>query len=642
MKTLDEIIGAENNYDNPYIAVFSSLENKVDNAILHLIDFISTKTDKDINEPFLKESFGEYDKYTIKLHSILDIACNLTFKSGYGWETGTPQTMFQKLFDLGLDFTKETKLYKIPRKEIEELIKEGYLYSKIETSEDREDNVFGNLSGLEEKNILLIKFAYKQMDQNEFNKRVQKYRTLHEAIQKGQKNLMHFLIKECKIDPNILDKDDSPPLFSVKEYEMIEELSKYDINWFQTNKFSKDSINIFTNLNNKDVGKKLIDFTQKKMTEAIENNKNINLDENFVYERIKSNLLEMVKTDKTKKELSDFIKKYKINNLSEIKDEEGNSLAQLCLEKNNWARYDIFKNEYGLDYQNKKGVSTLEIMLMKSHVTREEQAIKIINEILQTKSFVNNKMLGLNLFKECLKKDQYLSLPSWYFSRRSNNQEILFFTQMTQNNEQLINHFKDELEIGKNNNEYKYYSASEASSLFTTFFVLSFDKLYNESSLFQNISLKNLFEEEFSYRSSSNIIKIKDKAFSNIKNAIYLCKKYDYFNSFNISVFEEKIETKIVEQLIIGYKKNTENGFNENSFFDFIIKNKEAFSFLIKTNSQLGVELFNEEFMENVKKIEHKFNQQDREVYTGINYLFLNKNLNDKNSNTQNTKKMKI
>ena len=640
MKTIEYMISKKNNYNNPYIALFNSLESRVDSAILNLIDFISSNTKNNINETFLTEYSGDYDQYTIKSQTILDTACNLAYKSGFSWESGIPQKMFQKLFDLGLDFTKETKLYKIPRKETDIISVEKDFEFKIQSSELTKDNVFGELS-LEEKNILLLKFAYSQMNQEDFNNRVKKYRTLHNAVQKGQKNLIYFLITDCKINPNVLDQDNNPPIFSIKEYDIIEELAKYEINWFQTNILGKDCINIFTNLNNKNVGKKLIDFAQKKMTEAIENNNANNIDENFVYERIKANLLEMVKTDKTKKELADFIKKYKITNLSEIKDEDGTSLAQLCLEKNNWARYDIFKEEYGLGYQNKAGVSTLEIMLSKSHVTREEQATKIVNEILISKAFKNNKLLGVNLFKNALKKDVHLSLPSWYFSRRSTNQEVFFFKQITENNEQLNNDFKIELETGKNNNDYRYYSSNEGSSLFTSFLILSFDKLYNNSTLFEHISLKNLFEDEFSYRTSSNMLKIKEKSLSNIRNTILLCKKYDYFNSFNFEQFEEKLETKIVEQLIVGYKNNIEKGFNENTFFDFINKNKEAFSYLIQIKSSLSCELLTDNFMSDLKKIEKSFDN-NREMFTGINYLFLNKSLNSNQRKESNIKKMKI
>ncbi len=641
MKTIEFIISEKNNYKNPYVALFNSLESRVDSAILNLIDFTSSNTKENINETFFNEYSGDYDQYTIKAQTILETACNLTYKSGFGWESGTPQKMFQKLFDLGLDFTKEVKLYKIPRKETDFVSVEKEFEVKIQASEFTKDNVFGELS-LEEKNILLLKFAYSQMNQEDFNNRVKKYRTLHNAVQKGQKQLIHFLIKDCQINPNLLDQDNNPPLFSIKDYDVIEELSKYEINWFQTNVLGKDCINIFTNLNNKDVGKKLIDFAQKKMTESIENNKTENVDENFVYERIKANLLEMVKTDKTKKELSDFIKKYKITNLSEIKDENGSSLAQLCLEKNNWARYDIFKEEYGLEYQNKHGVSTLEIMLSKTHVPREEQAAKIINEILISKSFKNNRLLGVNLFKNATKTDAHLSLPSWYFSRRSTNQELFFFKAITENNEQMTKDFQSELEIGKNNTDYKYYSSSEGSSLFTSFLILSFDKLYNNSTLFEHISIKNLFENDFSYKTSTDILKIKDKSFSNIKNVISLCKKYNYFSSFNVEKFEEKLETKIVEQLIIGYKNNTEKEFNENAFLDFINKNKEAFNYLINIKSSLSCELLTNDFMENLKKVEKLFKNEDKEMFTGINYLFLNKALTFNQTKDLNTKKMKI
>lgn len=259
MKTIEQLISKKNNYKNPYIAVFNSLETRVDSAILNLIDFISSNSKENINERFFTEYMGDYDKYTIKSQTILDTACNLVYKPGFGWENGYPQMMFQKLFDLGLDFTKETKMYKIPRKELDLALIEKDFELEIQSSEFTKDNVFGELA-LEEKNILLLKFAYSQMTQEDFNKRVQKYSTLHNAVQKGQKNLIHFLITDCKINPNILDSDNNSPLFSIKEYEIIEELAKYEINWFQTNVLGKDCINVFTNLNNKEVGKKLIDF----------------------------------------------------------------------------------------------------------------------------------------------------------------------------------------------------------------------------------------------------------------------------------------------------------------------------------------------------------------------------------------------
>ena len=442
---------------------------------------------------------------------------------------------------------------------------------------------------------------------------------------------MHFLIQDCKIDPNILDENDSSPLFYVNDFEMIQELAQYDINWFQINKSNKDCINIFTNLNYNESVKKLIDFSQNKMKESIEKNNLNSLDDNFVYERIKANLLEMVNTDKTKKELSDFIKKYKIDNISEIKDEEGNSLAQLCLMKNNWARYEMFKKYYGLNYKNKKGVSNLEIMLSKNNVNRESQAINIVKEIIKTKSFINNNLLGVNLFNVAIERDKYLSLPFWLFSKKSSNEELLFFKELTQNNEEMLRDFQVELENGKKNNDFSYFNSSEGSSLFTTYLILCFDNLYNNSNLFKNLSLNDLFEEEFSFLSKQNIIRINQEAFFNIKNAIYLCNKYDYFKTFAVDYFEQKLEAKIVEQLIIGYKKISEGEFNENTFYGYINKNKPAFDFLTKLNSKLSFELIDKNFIEKIKKIEYKFNkQQDIEIITGINYLYLNNNLKNK------------
>lgn len=131
--SLERKIQDLNNDKNPYFLFFKSLHYKVDSSILKLIDFISENTKENINEVFFWENgINENNCLVIKESSILDIVCNLKFKPKHDWESGIPEKMFKKFFDLG--------------------------------------------------------FAYKQISKEDFAFRVKKYKTLHKAIEFKQKN----------------------------------------------------------------------------------------------------------------------------------------------------------------------------------------------------------------------------------------------------------------------------------------------------------------------------------------------------------------------------------------------------------------------------------------------------------------------
>lgn len=632
---------ALNNYQNPYLSLVNSIENtEQDGSLKNLFEFIKKNTFSDINEEKFNmshyKSLNNENFIQISLSNILHDLSILSYKNNYSWQEKNPFELFEALSFFGLDFTKETRVWNIPFKNSTEFLsniktKEEFI-EKIENANIKEEStstIFNMASETEERNICLIGIAYKQMENEQFQNLIKKYNTLHQAVTYKKENLIKFLIEDCSVDPNIQNNDCATPVMFCRNIDILNILNKYDINWFSKNILNKDCIEFFTSISDKEQSKQMVDLAQKRMAETFSEHKNNDIDPEYIQKRIKQNLLEMVKFDKTKKELEDFIKKYKIKDFSDVFDENGNSLALICLKNHNWARYNLFKKSYNLTHVNNNNDGSLEVLFKERITGNIDTAKDIFKELLLYNVQIKNTKFSENILLQHFQDSSILSFPHWY----AGNNPYEFAEQF----------IKDEYAY-KFSQEYNKYKKGVVSYQVTdikndsgylksksiAYFLLHHINQYNKEYKLSVLPL-NIFSENKCYNDSKINYSIDNVSLINFIAVYNTIKENGHLNDFGFKEFFNRFEQKSVEHLIKDcHSDDTKT--NESSIFheNFVTKNKALISFLVDEESELLLSILSTKFID-------KF-INDKELYGKLGYFLLQKNVSNNHTNKKTNK----
>ena len=631
-----------NKIDNPYVSLALSLDQNQGASIVPLLKFITENTKEDINQNIfnIEVANSRYSRYSqnseinIKMSNILDILGDFTYDNDYGWDTEYPSKIFNLLEKKGLDFTREVEYWSIDfeqfntwnninnEQDLIQKIKDANITSKFT------DVIFNKPLAGENRNICLLGHAYKQMSQDEFVSRVIKYQTLHEAVENNNKNLIKFLIEECKIDPNLKNSDLSTPLLNCNTVETLEFLGQYKINWFSKNVLGKDCLSFFTAFTDKEKSKEMIDFAQKRMNETINDFVSEEVDQNYIKNRIKQNLLEMVTADKTKKELEDFIKKYKISSFSDIFDENGNSLAQICLEKMNWARYKLFKDHYPLGHTNKNGIGYLELLFPLYNVPHASKAEEIMFELIKNKNKEKNPNFTMNIINRAIEKEHCLNLPSFYFDEKITYDRVEPFVGKE--------HVGPFIKMFQKNYKRTYANyinniSNELNGLKTTAFLLLTNAVVNNENInFEKISVDSFFSETKDYLTDKMKPAFSTPCVANIIAIIRVIDENEHLKMIDINNLLSDFEQKESEYLIKSFHYAQKN----NQEYDFVKTNKELISLLLDKKSELFSAIISNEMIKWVES-------EDKELAIKMSYSLMKSEIGTKNEMT-NKKTIKI
>jgi hypothetical protein len=639
---MHELSNKLNDNDNPFVSLGLSLAKEQGSSFLPLLDFVIKNTKKDINEKFFSVEY-ENNNYSyfekemkITLSSIIEKLGILEYDIGYGWDTNYPNKIFELIKNNGFDFTEESEYWNVDaeifstwsvgintKEELFKKLRDSNIQSKFANP------IFDDVFLDERRNICLIRHAFNQMPKDQFYERISKYQTLHRAVNNDKVELIKFLIEECNVDPNIKNEDMETPLFGCTNMATLELMSNYKINWFSQNVLGKDCLSFFTNLTDKDKSKEMVRFAQKKMSETIGDHATEDIDENYIEKRIKKNLLEMVVADKTKKELEDFIKKYKIKSFSDIFDEEGNSLAQICLNKMNWARYRIFKDHYPLAHTNKKGVGSLEIIFSKYKVTFADQALSIMKELVNAKCNEKNSKFAMNVISNFFEKDRVLLLPDFYFNSRITEGEVEPFVGQD-SSKKFLKMFSDK-NIKNYYGSYVENMEKEIEMVKSVWFVLlSNAVIHNGIIEFDKISVESMFQEIRDYSTGKMKPELSLPSIVNIVALFDVINENEHLNHLDTRKLWEKFEEQATRHILKSYYFCKQKDSEEK----FVNSNIELIDLLLSKKSEVFSSIITKEMIEFVQS-------ESKDLSIKMSYVFLSSEMN-KNKNIQNKKSIKI
>lgn len=633
-----ELMNKINNYKNPYVALAQSLQDNYHEqgqGLIELVRFITKSAKDDVNEFFFNiERSNEYidDKlvwcYKIERKNILDVLVKIRYEEEFGWDTGKPKEIFVLLEKTGFLFTRDTPTWFVKETDfdfhqVKDIDNKDDFLKKIREIhiEDRkkvENPIFELNNSLEAKTMALLSHAFTQMFPEDFAGKIAKYRTLHNAVKFNNHQVIKLLVEACNIDINIKDNELATPLFYCEKLETLTFINQYKLDWFNKDVTDKECLSFFASLDDKQESLQMIKFTQEAITDEINKNPNNGLPSNYLQEKVRKSLLEMVQADRTKKELEDFMKKNNVNSVSDIFDEDGNSLAQICLMKNNWARYNIFKNHYPLEHVNNNGKGSLEIIFSLKRVTHERSAKPIFDELLTNGVQYKQGNFSLNLLKEYLKTSSVLELPGWYMRLEEEKKDNLKSFADLLVGETYSQKFVDEYKSGK-----LVYS-DERKIKAIAYLLLTHTSL-NSKEVDFNLPIDEMFYQHKGYYKKELNYHIDNNKLINFLAIVDVIEQNPHLHKIDYSLVWNKFEQSAVEHLVKSYNHN------KDKMSSFVQYNENLMSELADRNSKLFISILDDEFVENIRI--------NKELGVKLEYALLSRETDEIN-NVKNNKKV--
>lgn len=597
-----------NNYKNIYIAFASLVKEGMNEALLPMLENIDSQKSFDINETFFVYNGYEYFKseryLKIEERNLLDSILISTFENHNNWDKNFTSKIVDFFVDKKVDFKHEGKVFVITEEELINAIENSTNKKELRNELVKKSNHIKDVSSVfnkgneEIKKIKLLNAAYNNLEFSDFNELIKKHKILHFAVEKKEFNLINLLIAEKKVDVNLEDDKNSTPLLYANSLEAVKFIAQYEPNWFAVNAEGKDCVNCFSVIYDKEVSNRMISFAQNKMKENIDKS---GLSEDFLNNKIKETLIDLIKTDKNKKELVDYLKKHKIKKFDDIKDEDGSSIAQMCLEKGNWAKYEVFKLE-GLD-QNNVGRTELDILLCKKNIKRANEAKKIFEHVV-SKGWDIYKNFAFNVLDEKYIEKSYNSgssiLPRWIFEdeRNGRSKELGEFLKTFVGEKQfIIDGLKKE--DSKITDASSYSEKLDKEFYLDIYFLLSHWKLYGEKKLV-DLDVESLLRKQRKYSAESDYYEIDSSKFDKFVKLIQVANNYDFFDDLHVYDFEIKLEEFVTKTFIKEFYKSKNK--KDSSFSKFFSSNKDSLDYCFKHNHGIIQELITDDFIEFLQK----------------------------------------
>ncbi len=563
------IIESINNFNNQYIClgnminIGSPISAK---SVINLINLIDNNTN-DINEVFITKISKDYrNDLSFKISSIANVLTEVTFSNYESWENSDNEKLFNILSDRGLNFNNEIIETNFQNIEIEYFLKfkniEDLLIEIKEKNEyTRNSEIYsirteyGGVKSDTEKQIYLLKKAYKQVTQEDFNKKIKEYGVLHNAVAFSQLNLIKFLLNDCLVPVDLEDDMGQNAIFHATNIASLETISSFHPDWTKKNKDNKDVLSVYTR-HNKDIGKKLIEYAEKKMSGLLmEKGENYS---DLIEQRIKESFLEMIKQDKTKKEITDFIKKYNVKNFSDIKDDKGNNLLHIVIANGSWAKAEIFIDHCEIDDINESGITYVGQMFNKTYVSYENQAKNLMDKLIAKGCFEKNAKFSKKYLESRLLDGRNISFPDWYFDSRQDTTKIDRIYKSILKDEPFHDIiFKDFQKLQYNKNTWGYSTLDEKENKAIHFYLghwLSKNKNFKLTDL--NIKLllnENNLTKFIKNNNDFSINYINKESFKRALDIISMAYKFNYFESLKPELFSEKLENFCASNILFNF-----------------------------------------------------------------------------------------
>lgn len=432
---------------NPFINIVHLLSKNNSDLDITAMNLINSLCESDlINKYDINESFFATDKNST--HTIQH--CNIFYllsllNKGANIDLIDYTIFFNKLFNIGLkiedsyqyNIDNYNKLLFTNKQELDNFItlhphfltkKQHPVYSYMELSEKRNIFFINHLLSLNKKENTFLD--------------IKKYNAYHKAVSFNNLEVLQFF-QDIKMDINVLDNNLNTPIMYCKKMETLKLLNNGSPNLLLKNVNGDDVSSLFNIINDLPTRKEMVNFIDEQISNYINNTNKSHKEEipqDYIDERVRFNLLKLVQSDKTKKELQDFMKKYKPKDIGTIVDEQGNNLLILSLKSNNWARASLFIDHCDIQYTNYSDHNALYYLLSKCSllITRIDDAFPFLNMAISNyDNSKNEKSLFLELLeKQILNMNQGPSIPSWCLTK-----DIKYITSLGFPNEDAIKWF---------------------------------------------------------------------------------------------------------------------------------------------------------------------------------------------------------
>lgn len=330
---------------------------------------------------------------------------------------------FNTLFKQGLSI-QDKKVYSVEN--LDENFETSELNEFINmTTPALEHVVFDRMELDENKNIFFLERILKNTTLENFISKIQEHNSLHRAVILNKKDLIKFIC-DSGVPINLLDKDNNSPLMFCRNMDTLQLIKNYNPDWTNINVFNEDAYSTFTKVSDNEQRKLMMEYTKIQLETYQKTNSTDNQD--YIDQRIRKGLLELVSSDKTKKELQDYIKKYKPKNIGSIYNEEGNNLLMISLKENNWARAQLFLKDCDIKHRNKHNESITEILLQKTSkfITKIDDAIPFLELSLQYNNTNIDHSLFIYLLEQQFNKyNSSVEIPKWIIKDHFHYLELL-------------------------------------------------------------------------------------------------------------------------------------------------------------------------------------------------------------------------
>lgn len=619
--------------NNPFINLAFTFYNQhlyIDSAAINL--FSSLLESNLYEQHNVNEKFYTVEKYeeNIREQNIFSVLSNLPIS--HDLEFKDYKKFFEFLWSKNIKIEEQNiitnKKSKIKDKESVQL----YLASNSSLTEHP---IFSS-DKLSERSMLFFMqhlIESKQLSQEEFYQKIEQHHTYHHVIDRNYKDVMSYFAS-LQVNPNFTDEESKTPLMHCDNFDTLKLFSELNnnINWLHKNDTNQDSYSIFLDIKNTEDRKNMLQYAKEHMDRSINNSLLLSEEKSsLISERNRQQLLEMVITQKTKKEISQFIKSNNISEINHITDNEGNNLLMICLKQNSWSKANLFLNYCDISSVNNKQEDGLSIILQKSPINlpRIEQIFPILNIALAGSKYKEKEQsLFLYLLQQQIINNEYITMPEWMVKENTKYLESLGFSNTSSLDWQ--SKFK-----------YKYNTVSVADKI--NFFLEGFsyeNKQFNFdfNALFEHIILKKERDADNSNAAPKYSYLYDASLFNQILNLFYCLdtKNIDYQKE----VIMEKLHDKCISMLNEGYHNHYE------CFYGHDIP-KDEIPTLMKNRFVRDCIPLIQHFVKNnnvdiLTKLDDgiiNYNDYDENMKKTMNYILLLKKVND---TTKTIKRSKI
>ena len=317
----------------------------------------------------------------------------------------------------------------IPIDLFKQLFEKGIIISGFEefTDSTQEEKhithniLFKNFLQSSEKQIYLWEKFLHQYGQNTFEECLRENHTLFLAVHGSHFSLLDFLFQ--KISINFLNNNLESPIFFANKLSTLDYLSKFQPYWHQKNIYQEDCLSKFqkSSLPEKNFMK---DYVLEKMKQQPV--QETNHEQSYIQKRIIQNLIEMIQSKSTKKELQQFIKNNHIQNLSSIQDSRHTYLGHLLLEKEEVAKIELF-SPFDLYHINDRKENVFMSLYFKNYVFTSTK-IQAFSNIMQNCLKNPNKNMNQDVCNRFLDKgfdmQEKSFIPTWLFRKFQTNPDL--------------------------------------------------------------------------------------------------------------------------------------------------------------------------------------------------------------------------